>query len=198
MILSKEFRFEASHQIHNHPGKCARLHGHSWKLSVAVEGRLRPDTGMVMDYNTIKSVVQPLVDRLDHRHLGWGAVEIEEDWGKDLKVLPSTVYGFNMKLPTSENLLIWIVNQLPESFPWIHLCLNETCTSEAVLMRDDWEQLYKEKKMETDDENSETQDSEGQEATPGSDQQKSQQEDAVNQDPVEQTKITDEDLPKNL
>lgn len=36
--LEKTFRFEASHQLPKHDGKCARLHGHSWVGRVVIEG----------------------------------------------------------------------------------------------------------------------------------------------------------------
>lgn len=72
--LRKEFRFEASHQLMHHDGKCARLHGHSWVLVVEITGsRLAtdgPKRGMLMDYADIKRVVKPLIDdALDHHHL---------------------------------------------------------------------------------------------------------------------------------
>lgn len=90
-LLKKKFRFEASHQLIHHDGKCARLHGHSWVLVVAVKGfNLYPNfsklpdpisqlhgkpvpsakRGMLMDYGDLKSIIQPIVDsRLDHWHL---------------------------------------------------------------------------------------------------------------------------------
>jgi 6-pyruvoyltetrahydropterin/6-carboxytetrahydropterin synthase len=61
--------FEASHILPRHPGKCSRLHGHSWKLRVEVEGPLVPASQFVMDYATLSSIVEPIVERFDHRHL---------------------------------------------------------------------------------------------------------------------------------
>jgi 6-pyruvoyltetrahydropterin/6-carboxytetrahydropterin synthase len=72
--LTKEFRFEASHVLRHHDGKCARLHGHSWVLVVGYVGtRLiadGPKQGMVCDYADIKRLMKPIVEEyLDHHHL---------------------------------------------------------------------------------------------------------------------------------
>jgi 6-pyruvoyltetrahydropterin/6-carboxytetrahydropterin synthase len=126
MLIKKIFRFEASHQIYNHPGKCARLHGHSWQLTVEVKGPIDISTGMVIDFYDVSQIVSPIVERLDHRHLGHTANQ------------GSTVEGLNIVVPTSECLLVWIANQLPFDFPWASLELNETCTSAAILEREEW------------------------------------------------------------
>lgn len=71
--LSKEFRFEASHMLAHHDGKCARLHGHSWVFEIHVRGNyLRPDgpqKNMVHDYGDLGKVGDYLVECLDHQHL---------------------------------------------------------------------------------------------------------------------------------
>jgi 6-pyruvoyltetrahydropterin/6-carboxytetrahydropterin synthase len=73
--LSKTFRFEAAHQLPNHLGKCRNPHGHSYRLVVHVDGKVdmragEPTEGMVMDFDTIKSVwKEHLEPILDHRDL---------------------------------------------------------------------------------------------------------------------------------
>lgn len=73
--LTKDFLFEASHVLPMHNGKCARLHGHSWKMTVEMRGaRLRRGDdgqhGMLIDYGVISAAVKPIVENLlDHRHL---------------------------------------------------------------------------------------------------------------------------------
>ena len=67
--VTREFVFEASHQLPWHPGKCRRLHGHSYRLEVTVEGPL-DENGVVLDFDELREVVQrEVVDRYDHRHL---------------------------------------------------------------------------------------------------------------------------------
>lgn len=134
MQISKTFRFEASHILPKHPGKCSRLHGHSWVLRVSVEGKINPDTGFVKDYAEISAVVKPLIERLDHRHLGAWPSEI---FG--LYAPSDTVAGLPLAFyPSSENLLIWIGNELASVLDWSEISLNETCTSEATLTRTEW------------------------------------------------------------
>src|SRR5437660_12657062 len=128
MLLRKTFRFEASHILPKHPGKCSRLHGHSWVLHIFVEGSVNPDTGFVMDFADISKMVNPLIDRLDHHHLGtyddFGSLQLNQ-WG--VLGMPHDIY------PTSENLLTWIGKQL--TLDWSILAIEETCTSYAELTR---------------------------------------------------------------
>ena len=69
--LTKTFRFEAAHSL-PHAGeghKCARLHGHSYRVDVHVTGQPDPHTGWVIDFGDIKRIVEPILDELDHRFL---------------------------------------------------------------------------------------------------------------------------------
>lgn len=73
-ILTKEFTFDASHQLPYYEGKCARLHGHRWRLVVYLAGdhiqEEGSQTGMLIDFTEVKRRVQPLLEaHLDHRHL---------------------------------------------------------------------------------------------------------------------------------
>jgi 6-pyruvoyltetrahydropterin/6-carboxytetrahydropterin synthase len=69
--LVRTFRFEAAHALPNVPAdhKCRRLHGHSYRVDVHVEGPIDPAKGWVMDFGDIKKAVQPILDDLDHRML---------------------------------------------------------------------------------------------------------------------------------
>ena len=142
MELSKTFRFEASHILPNYVGKCGRLHGHSWVLTVFVEGNIDPSTGMVMDYTDLGKRVQPIVDDLDHRHLGcWpdgsnaffhaspGVWLIKgKDW---------SVSWLETDNPTSENLLLEIGRRLGKVLNWSRISLNETCRTSCSLTWDE-------------------------------------------------------------
>lgn len=69
MLISKEFTFEAAHFLTHFHGKCERLHGHSYKLRVTVEGSLRED-GMVIDFALLKAFVkEKVIDCYDHQNL---------------------------------------------------------------------------------------------------------------------------------
>jgi 6-pyruvoyltetrahydropterin/6-carboxytetrahydropterin synthase len=141
MELMKEFKFEASHVLPKHPGKCSRLHGHSWKLRVYVKGEVDKETGFVIDYGDIKQSVQPIIDALDHRHLGTWLIPYNDisfrnaDW--EVHYMPREFY------PTSENLIVWIGDQLLNhklcmSLGWSKLELDETCTSSCILTREEY------------------------------------------------------------
>ena len=72
--LEKSFKFEASHILENHDGKCSNLHGHSWILIVELKGNDLhadgPKMNMLVDYSTISDGVKLLLKSyLDHRHL---------------------------------------------------------------------------------------------------------------------------------
>ncbi len=69
--LSKSFRFEAAHDLPTFPAghKCQRLHGHSFRFDVFVEGEVDEKLGYLIDYGQIKKVVDPLVRKLDHFYL---------------------------------------------------------------------------------------------------------------------------------
>ena len=62
MTISKDIKFDCAHMLSNYEGKCANLHGHTYHGTVILEGDISPETGMLLDYNTIKDVV----DVFDH------------------------------------------------------------------------------------------------------------------------------------
>jgi len=57
--LSKTFRFEAAHHLPTFPEghKCRRLHGHSFRFDVVVEGEVLPEAGYLIDYGEIKKAL---------------------------------------------------------------------------------------------------------------------------------------------
>lgn len=69
MILIKTFEFDAAHNLIHYHGKCERLHGHTYKLVVKLEGE--PDEeGMVYDFVRLKKLVnEKVIDAFDHAYL---------------------------------------------------------------------------------------------------------------------------------
>lgn len=89
MILIKEFEFDAAHNLIHYHGKCERLHGHTYKLVVKLEGTLDHE-GMIYDFVELKKVVKErVIDKFDHAYLN----DIIEQ-------------------PTAENIAIYVWNQL--------------------------------------------------------------------------------------
>lgn len=70
--VTREFSFDASHNLPRHKGKCHRVHGHTWVVKITCCGSLNvsgPESGMVIDYGRIKEAMAPIIEKLDHYHL---------------------------------------------------------------------------------------------------------------------------------
>jgi 6-pyruvoyltetrahydropterin/6-carboxytetrahydropterin synthase len=68
--LDVEFRFAAAHRLPRYDGPCFRMHGHNYRMIVAVEGEVDPATGRVADFGRIQAIVQEhVLVRADHRTL---------------------------------------------------------------------------------------------------------------------------------
>lgn len=119
MEIFKEFIFEAAHLLPNVPTghKCARLHGHSFRVSIHVTGSVAESAGWVMDFGDIKERFQPLYEQLDHYYLN----EIE-----------------GLSNPTSENIARWIWRRLKPVLPNMSkVIVRETCTAGCIYEGED-------------------------------------------------------------
>jgi 6-pyruvoyltetrahydropterin/6-carboxytetrahydropterin synthase len=70
--LTREYRFEAAHRLPRVPEahKCARVHGHSYKVVLNVRGPVDPRTGWLVDFGVLDDVFAARIhSRLDHRYL---------------------------------------------------------------------------------------------------------------------------------
>lgn len=118
LSVTKGFHFEASHSLPDYDGACQRLHGHSYKMQVTVSGCVDNNTGMIVDFNILKSVVnKEVVDKYDHQHLN--------------DFFPN---------PTAENMVWHIFKQLDRVFNKMGLTLDsvklwETASSFAECRR---------------------------------------------------------------
>jgi 6-pyruvoyltetrahydropterin/6-carboxytetrahydropterin synthase len=109
--IFKEFRIESAHWLPNVPAghKCARMHGHSFRIGVHVSGPIDPQLGWVCDFADLSKAFAPLLEQLDHRCLN----EIP-----------------GLENPTSERLAEWIWGRLKPSLPMLsRVVIHETCTS---------------------------------------------------------------------
>jgi 6-pyruvoyltetrahydropterin/6-carboxytetrahydropterin synthase len=112
--IFKEFTFEAAHRLPNVPlgHKCARLHGHSFNVSVHIVGPVGVESGWVRDFADLSCAMQPVLQQLDHYYLN----DIE-----------------GLENPTSEVLARWIWERLQPAMPELsHVVVRETCTSGCV------------------------------------------------------------------
>lgn len=59
--------FEAAHRLPQLGGKCASLHGHSWRVSVAVTAPGLTDQATLVEFSAFKQAMRAWIDRhLDH------------------------------------------------------------------------------------------------------------------------------------
>lgn len=105
--IAKSFKWEMAHRLPYHKAGCQNLHGHSYRLDVAVEGSPLPN-GMVMDYGDLKALVQPLIDKLDHAFMcsADDTIMVEFLRGKDLKVVHVDFYS------TAENIALYLAREI--------------------------------------------------------------------------------------
>jgi 6-pyruvoyltetrahydropterin/6-carboxytetrahydropterin synthase len=89
MKIGQAFTFEAAHRLPHMPPthRCHRMHGHSYRVELTLEGEVDPATGFVVDFFEIEAVFKPLLDQLDHHTL-------------------NDVPG--LENPTAENIAAWI------------------------------------------------------------------------------------------
>ena len=114
MLIYKHFSFDSAHQLPNVPEghKCKNLHGHTYHLTVFLEGHLDEKLGWVMDFSELKEVMKPVLKKMDHHYLN------------DLPGLEN---------PTSEVLVRWIWQQIQPQLPLLtRLELRETPSSGVI------------------------------------------------------------------
>lgn len=95
MKIGRTFYFDAAHFLPKCKGKCEKFHGHTYKIEVVIEGDVSEETGMVLDFNELKRVVdEKILNKLDHKNLN------------DI-----------FKKPTAEKIAEWIFRELEEKVP---------------------------------------------------------------------------------
>ena len=119
MLLSKDFVFDAAHNLVNYHGKCEKLHGHTYRLRIVLEG-VPDDEGMIMDFIEVSQIVKEnVISKLDHAYLN------------DLITQPS-----------AENIAIWIWQRIEKNLRRENCSLSEvhvweTATSRVILRAED-------------------------------------------------------------
>lgn len=119
MLLRKEFKFDAAHNLIHYHGKCEALHGHTYRLAVVLEGT-PDDEGMVFDFCELSAVVKErVVSCLDHAYIN------------DI-----------IAQPTAENIARWVWDRIEDSVARPNCRLSfveiwETATSCVTLRAED-------------------------------------------------------------
>ena len=116
MIVCKDFKFDAAHNLTVYKGKCEKLHGHTYFLSVSVVGTKNKETGIVIDFLELKNIVRDkIIHKLDHSYLN--------DFFSN---------------PTTEIVAEWIFSTLKpllksELYQLFEVKLSETSTSHVII-----------------------------------------------------------------
>lgn len=107
--LEKELFIDSAHKLNNYVGKCAKLHGHRWKIVVYCRGEKLDNRGILIDFTEIKGII----DRFDHELLN--------------DMFPKTVN------PTAENLAYQFCNMIPFCYK---VEIYETPSAKVIYVKD--------------------------------------------------------------
>ncbi len=118
--ISKQFYFDAAHFMpHMARGHAYRhVHGHSFSVQIAIQGKPHPETGWVMDFEALDAIIADVRGELDHRLLN------------DIDGLAT---------PTLENICAWLWRRLANSVPGLaritvaRPSVGQSCTLTAAL-----------------------------------------------------------------
>jgi 6-pyruvoyltetrahydropterin/6-carboxytetrahydropterin synthase len=98
MRIYKEFTFEAAHFLPSappgHPN--ARVHGHSFRVRVTIDGEPDDKTGVIMHLDDVEAALADVHEALDHRMLN----EVE-----------------GLSQPTLERIAMWLWDRLHNRLP---------------------------------------------------------------------------------
>jgi 6-pyruvoyltetrahydropterin/6-carboxytetrahydropterin synthase len=114
IILAKDFEFESAQSLPQFPEghKCRNVHGHSFKLTVAVRGPVDEASGIFFDHAVISQAMRPIIDQLDHAYLN------------DIPGLEN---------PTIEVMSRWLWEKLTPQLPGLYeLVLHETPRARCI------------------------------------------------------------------
>ena len=103
--------FAAAHNLINYQGDCENLHGHNWKVDVAVNARELDKAGLGIDFKVLKREAGLVINELDHKYLNENP-------------------AFRELSPSSENISCYLYRRLSE------LLNNDNITVDTVTV---WE-----------------------------------------------------------
>ncbi len=100
MRITQAFSFEAAHFLPHVPEghRCRRMHGHSYRVELTLEGPVEPHTGWVVDFFEVEAAFEPVLRRLDHYCLN----EVE-----------------GLENPTAENIALWVWERVKPALPLV-------------------------------------------------------------------------------
>ena len=67
--LSVDSHFAAAHYLKDYVGDCARLHGHTWRVTATLGTGETDEIGMCIDFKDVSKALDDIIGRFDHRTL---------------------------------------------------------------------------------------------------------------------------------
>jgi 6-pyruvoyltetrahydropterin/6-carboxytetrahydropterin synthase len=127
--VTRELHFCYGHRLLNYSGKCRFLHGHNAVAVISLESAALDPLGMVMDFSTIKEVMQTWLDTtLDHKMI----LHRDDPILPAFKKLGEPCFLMDVN-PTAENIAKLIYDQAQaQGFPVVEVSLWETSNSFAT------------------------------------------------------------------
>jgi 6-pyruvoyltetrahydropterin/6-carboxytetrahydropterin synthase len=129
-LLIRRVTFSASHRLHSPElsdaentkifGKCNNPngHGHNYVLEVAVQGKIDPKTGMILNLSDLNELIDKIVvSRIDHKNFNLDLPE------------------FQKTNPTAENIAVFIWKILKEKIPLLHEIKLQETENNSVIYR---------------------------------------------------------------
>lgn len=92
--VSVEETFAAAHQLREYKGRCENLHGHNYRVRIAVVAGELDRTGLVVDFVELKRGLREVIERLDHKYL-------------------NEVPPFDVLNPSAENIAKYFYDEMP-------------------------------------------------------------------------------------
>jgi 6-pyruvoyltetrahydropterin/6-carboxytetrahydropterin synthase len=65
--VTVEAGFSSGHYLRNYRGKCENPHGHNYRVLVTLAGAELDETGLLLDFKLLKTLLHPVVAYLDHQ-----------------------------------------------------------------------------------------------------------------------------------
>ncbi len=112
--ITKSFTFDSAHWLPAVPEghKCGRMHGHTYQVTLGLEGPVDEKMGWVQDFGDVKKAFKPLMEAMDHHCLN----EIP-----------------GLENPTAEVMAVWIYDRLKGDLPLLaDVTVCETPTAAAT------------------------------------------------------------------
>ncbi len=91
--ISAAGHFDAAHFLRGYQGKCANVHGHRWKVEIALLGQELNEQGILIDFMDVKTALKEVLNIFDHKMI-------------------NDIPPFDSLNPTAENIAMFIFQEM--------------------------------------------------------------------------------------